>query len=1831
MSTNVTPTIDVELDTTEVTNLDSTGQITAPATTEINLSETTSNVEGYKKEYSVIGDGLYASLSVDEAPLWLTSLVDAVVNASIANGMTNYDLLVQDVRNAIDSIDVAKNTYVEQIDVTTLIDGIVTSKLETLNATYEGAFATKAELSTAVATATQSLAQDITDLSVGFGEDLTSRITAVQLAYADEDSALADDITALESAFEDQESNVEAVSTATSGLQTYVGLTEDGVPNGTGILSSVALLQKQADGLIETFVGTHELVNNDMDGNIDTNELRTNQWPYALWLPMEGTVDPTFTTRTAYKDNVAASYPVPEHTVYKNTANNTFWEYHPVTYGGWEQILETEYLLRKTTVRDSHLGDSYIRYEIVNGATSYEESYKFVKIDVDTSSPFNTDSEGYSWAVVSDTPADAAYIEALNAYALADGKVSQFYAWGGPYAPADYTVTNPDDTTETINGDDFSYWFKANGELQYKVNNAWVAVPIGYGDGPHIAEGDVLTVFDPDTRDYTNYRRKGTSWAQVGPTGIIAKSKFFVDLDADVNGADGIAAAQANLEITVETYAKSSNSEKLSGLSALDVGWTTDASVTYAESDANPIGACQTFTYAEAVAFAESKGLRLPTLLEVKGGLGQGTGCSYDSAQIWTSTPGVTPGTHYSCRGNYSDPDTDIIEEDDTAVRACRFVADSHDKLTAATLHAQTKFEYNAPVTINGITQNAGFGLVNELSSVENGPATGSSEFWVAADRFKIMNPDNTANYAAFSINDDGGLTLSTSYTEATRNEPRGAYNSSTSYVRGDVVTFNNSSYTALKSLTNVTPSNDGVNWQLLASQGMTALLYEWEGSDAWPASTTEASADTHSFDSNFAGNVIIRVLANDAEGGVRIKFNDSVEVPFSRTLGNATDEWYQFNFTNLVAGTNTIKFWASTGDGGSVKRIEVAFVGAEGVDGAYTDFLFTRKSSTPSDPDGADTWYTNVVDVPSGAGDLWSIKKVVSAGGISTSYVDKRVIDAPIIRELTIYSNATSGTATVPTGSTYNFSTDSLSIGTNPTNFTWSRSLPGLNNTGEKIYVSTGLVTGNATQTSVSISWSDPVVYTQKTNGDIYREVVLYANASSSPTKPGATAGWNTSGSSVDIGATDTTPAWTVNPATPSVGELTWRTQITLRQPQGSGNWETVDSEWGTPVQLTGLSGEATDTIYTVSTTAPATPAASSTTPSGWSATLPTKVDNIWVSIGTKGQGGTTYTWGAPVMLSEHTPNMLLAQKTLPWPIGTGSADTEGGTWTYSGLTTENSRALGTDPFGGTSVIWTATNNDTSTGHDGGFKGSPKVEIDSSKTYRFTLFMKQESTGAVRYFGCHAYTDGSNTAVTTNTGSNTTNPYFRSSFDLPSNDEWYLLVGFLKPYGSTETTNRAETGIWRVSDGVQVSTSSFNDFRMSSEAINSAHIRAFYYNDSSTSARSTYFWGPRIDVMDDRAPTITDLLRKTLQGQTYKEIFLYANAAEAPTLPPVADYFDATTGSSAVVADATWTPSVGSPDTGESTWRTSLTLVKVSDQTPWTNHDGSWNTAIKVSGHDGVSYTGTTEYYKLTNSDTAPDRYSSDTTIDTGWSTSPSSPTSSNRYLWNFNRNSRSDGSFDDSSVSLITSMVKSISSITEYYQLGTSATTAPTDTWQTSIANAGAISDSKPYLWNKTVIAYTDGSTSTTTYTLIAAKGAEGYTPVKGTDYFDGAPGSPGAGFYHTAAYTSTSSTNSTITSRFTTVVGRAPVAGDVFTQEASDGSTLTKRYDGSEWEAPALIIDGSMIVDGSVTADHLAVNSLSAVNADMGTITAGTLQNSTGTFILDLTAGTITIKTS
>lgn len=153
-----------------------------------------------------------------------------------------------------------------------------------------------------------------------------------------------------------------------------------------------------------------------------------------------------------------------------------------------------------------------------------------------------------------------------------------------------------------------------------------------------------------------------------------------------------------------------------------------------------------------------------------------------------------------------------------------------------------------------------------------------------------------------------------------------------------------------------------------------------------------------------------------------------------------------------------------------------------------------------------------------------------------------------------------------------------------------------------------------------------------------------------------------------------------------------------------------------------------------------------------------------------------------------------------------------------------------------------------------------------------------------------------------------------------------------------------------------------------------------------------------------------------------------------------------------------------------------------VQDSTVYTDY--TWS---KMKGDDGRGVTSITEYYGVSNSaNTQP----------ASWSTSVVNPTSSNRYLWNYNTTAYTSGNPTSTTPRVIGMYSENgtngrgISSITEYYQVSSSSTTAPTS-WSTSMVNT---TTTNKYLWNYEKITYTDGSESSSTPRIIGTHGATG-----------------------------------------------------------------------------------------------------------------------------------------
>lgn len=223
---------------------------------------------------------------------------------------------------------------------------------------------------------------------------------------------------------------------------------------------------------------------------------------------------------------------------------------------------------------------------------------------------------------------------------------------------------------------------------------------------------------------------------------------------------------------------------------------------------------------------------------------------------------------------------------------------------------------------------------------------------------------------------------------------------------------------------------------------------------------------------------------------------------------------------------------------------------------------------------------------------------------------------------------------------------------------------------------------------------------------------------------------------------------------------------------------------------------------------------------------------------------------------------------------------------------------------------------------------------------------------------------------------------------------------------------------------------------------------------------------------------------------------------AQGVSITGVTNYYLATAASSGVTPDTPgWTTSVQNvTSTNKYLWN--YEVVSFSSGSPSATNPciiGSYGDKgdkgdTGDTGDTGVSISSVTNYYLATSA-------SSGVTPSTpGWTTSIQTMTSTNQYLWNYEVVTGDNGSTISSTSPCIIGRYgqdgspgaagKGISSITEYYQVSTSNTTAPT-TWETTVPTTD---ETNRYLWNYEHIAYTDGSMTDSAKRVIGTYGDRG-----------------------------------------------------------------------------------------------------------------------------------------
>ena len=140
----------------------------------------------------------------------------------------------------------------------------------------------------------------------------------------------------------------------------------------------------------------------------------------------------------------------------------------------------------------------------------------------------------------------------------------------------------------------------------------------------------------------------------------------------------------------------------------------------------------------------------------------------------------------------------------------------------------------------------------------------------------------------------------------------------------------------------------------------------------------------------------------------------------------------------------------------------------------------------------------------------------------------------------------------------------------------------------------------------------------------------------------------------------------------------------------------------------------------------------------------------------------------------------------------------------------------------------------------------------------------------------------------------------------------------------------------------------------------------------------------------------------------------------------------------------------------------------------------------------------------------------------------------------------------------------------------------------------------------WKVTATTTTSTLDWTNTSYAIRAVAYNGINGTNGTNGASGTNGAPGAATFviTRSANDSSAPTNAEVSA----LLGRTPVAGDICTVSYNAGNNAVVYRYVTTWVLFQTYITGSLIVQNTITSDKLSVSQLSAISANMGTITAG-----------------------
>ena len=206
--------------------------------------------------------------------------------------------------------------------------------------------------------------------------------------------------------------------------------------------------------------------------------------------------------------------------------------------------------------------------------------------------------------------------------------------------------------------------------------------------------------------------------------------------------------------------------------------------------------------------------------------------------------------------------------------------------------------------------------------------------------------------------------------------------------------------------------------------------------------------------------------------------------------------------------------------------------------------------------------------------------------------------------------------------------------------------------------------------------------------------------------------------------------------------------------------------------------------------------------------------------------------------------PNLMDATQ---WSVGTRGAQ---GDFSDNGGSQDNIIIKEDTPYGDIGPVWYGYSSDPSDdGSDGGWNWYKlnDTDIDESKPYRYSVWMKQESFDGSFYHGTERVDDFN--------GNHQGNPYYDNG-NLPSTNDWYLVVGYNQPKSFDNQTY--ESGIYDI-NGNKVEDKP--DYRWDIDGGGDGmKWRSYYYYDTTNDNRGVKFYDPRLEIIDGDHTSLTEL-----------------------------------------------------------------------------------------------------------------------------------------------------------------------------------------------------------------------------------------------------------------------------------------------------------------------------------------------------------------------------------